>query len=134
MYGYDAGTGEKLFSWQLIHPQPITSMVFLCSAERRLFVTAGRDGSVKVWRVRGKEPDEWNLQLLRTVGDGSRDRQGSRPHVHSLVSKRVFAQSQAQLKRRRRLTAAHTRHVLLYSTFTRCTGTRAPLQYTWFRH
>jgi hypothetical protein len=41
-------------------------MVFL-GEERRLFITAGRDGAVKVWRVRGKEPREWNLILQRTV-------------------------------------------------------------------
>jgi hypothetical protein len=47
-------------------------MVFC--AYRRLFITAGRDGAVKVWRVRGATAKDWNTQLTITLGDGNADR------------------------------------------------------------
>ena len=43
-------------------------------AELRMFITAGRDGAVKVWRVRGPTPKQWTTQLVQTIGDSTMDK------------------------------------------------------------
>ena len=102
IFGYDLATGARLYSWDNLHSQPVTCMLYL--PELRYVVTGSSDCTAKIWLLRpgGK------LEVQQTV---------SSPHTKAIIAVKEYVAGAALL------TASADGAVMLWSL-----GTFEPLQ------